>query len=116
MNRGDVYRTKLRLPDRAVPGQFAERNKYVVMLRGISAETDIPLVIASTHDPARAPRPFEVIVGTTEGFDHETVIDCRWPYTLPKAWFKAEEFRFALLPDVMREVSVALLIGLQMKV
>jgi hypothetical protein len=115
VNRGDVYRTRFRLPDRAVPGQFTERNKYLVMLRGVAAEADIPFVIASTHDPARRPRPFEVLVGAAQGFDHETVIDCRWPYTLPKAWFKAAEYRFTLSPDVMREVSVALVVGLQMR-
>jgi hypothetical protein len=115
VNRGDVYRTKFRLPDRKVPGQFTERNKYLVMLRGVTAETDVPFVVASTHDPARAPRPFEVIVSTTEGFDHQTVIDCRWPYTLPKAWFNTAEYRFTLSPDVMREVSVALVVGLQMR-
>ena len=89
MNRGDVYRTRLRLPDRTVPGQFADRNKYVVMLRQMPAEADIPFLIASTYNPARPPRPFEVLVGVAHGFDHDTVIDCRWPYTLPKAWFNA---------------------------
>jgi hypothetical protein len=115
VNRGDVYRTRLRLPDRTVPGQFAERNKYVVMLRQIPADADIPFLIASTYNPARPPRPFEVLVGTAHGFDHETVIDCRWPYTLPKTWFNAAEHRFTLSPDVMREVSVALVVGLQMR-
>ncbi len=115
MNRGDVYRTRLRLPDRTVPGQFADRNKYVVMLRQMPAEADIPFLIASTYNPARPPRPFEVLVGVAHGFDHDTVIDCRWPYTLPKAWFNAAQHRFTLSPDVMREVSVALVVGLQMR-
>jgi hypothetical protein len=115
VNRGDVYRTRLRLPDRTAAGQFTERNKYVVMLRQMPAETDTPFLIASTHDPARPPRPFEVLVGAAQGFDHDTVIDCRWPYTLPKTWFNTAQYRFTLSPDVMREVSVALVVGLQMR-
>lgn len=115
MNRGDVYLTRFRFPDRAAAGQFVERNKYVVMLRGVATETDIPFLIASTHNPARTARPFEVIVGSQHGFDHETVIDCRWPYTRPKSWFDPTEFRFALPLDVMQEVNVALVVGLQMR-
>jgi hypothetical protein len=115
VNRGDVYLARFRFPDRAAPGQFTERNKYVVMLRQMPAETDIPFLIASTYDPARPPRPFEVLVGAVHGFDHDTVIDCRWPYTLPKNWFNAAQHRFTLSPDVMREVSVALVVGLQMR-
>jgi hypothetical protein len=117
VNRGDVYLTGFRFPNRAAPGQFTVRDKYVVMLRGVAAETDVPFLIASTRrDPNHPPRPFEVAVGAAEGFPHDTLIDCRWPYTLPKSWFSSREYRFTLSPDVMRDVSVALVIGLEMRI
>lgn len=112
-----MYYTRFRLPDRNQPGQFTERDKYLVLLRGSSAtqaETDVPFVIASTLDMPRAARDFEVIVGQAEGFDHDTVIDCRWPHTLPKTWV-GNDYRFTLHPDVMREVSISLVVGLYMR-
>jgi hypothetical protein len=114
VNRGDVYLIPLRLPDRQTPGQFEVRNKLAVILRAADRETDVPFLIASSHDESQRARAFEVIVGVAEGFKHETVIDCRWPYTLPKTWFERGRYLFTLPERTMRDVATSLVVGLQM--
>ena len=98
----------------------APKDKYVVCLRGgpgAASETEVPVVIASTDDrwsPGRTLRPFEVAVGAAEGFAHETIIDCRWPYTLEKSRLPQTAV-FCLPPSTMEKVTIALIPGLQMK-
>ena len=72
------------------------------------------MAVASTNRrPAgRAKRAFEVDVGVAEGFQHETVIDCRWPYTMQKSDLSTPAFRLSAAK--MQEVSIALVSGLQM--
>ncbi|MGO8864449.1 MAG: hypothetical protein ACLQRH_27285 [Acidimicrobiales bacterium] len=101
MERGDVYLVSVDLPNRTTGVGTVPVDKYVVVLRGgliAATETEVPVVVASTdrRTPSRGLRPFEVSVGTAEGFAHPTVIDCRWPYTLEKAWLMQGNFRFQL--------------------
>ena len=111
--RGDVHLVSFPFPDRQRAGQFQARDKFVVLLRGDSA-TDVPLVVASSLRSTSPPRAFEVIVRQGSGrFSVDTVIDCRWPYTLPKIWFTKQTFRFSLAPNEMREISLALVVGLE---
>jgi hypothetical protein len=70
-------------------------------------------LVASTHRAASV-RPFEVLAGPDDGFAHETVIDCRWPFTLLKDEARAGNYKFRLSNDRMREVSLALVHGLQL--
>jgi mRNA-degrading endonuclease toxin of MazEF toxin-antitoxin module len=76
---------------------------------------DVAVVVCSTHRRTGRPRPFEVLVGTADGFEHDTIIDCRFPFTVSKQ-IRGMDLRplFRLSPDVMLQVSEALVVGLQM--
>jgi hypothetical protein len=112
--RGDVHLVPFQFPNRGRPGQFEPRDKYIVILRNGPNDSDVPLVIASTHKVERPPRAYEVLVPPVTGqFIVETVIDCRWPYTLPKIWIPDNTYKFSLSPRIMAEVSIALVVGLQ---
>jgi mRNA-degrading endonuclease toxin of MazEF toxin-antitoxin module len=117
VNRGDVHFIPLLLPDQNNPGQTVTLEKFVVVLRGGQAtnhESEVPLLVASTLRMAGEPRPFEVHVDPTPtGFEEETVIDCRWPFTMQKV--HVDNYRFRLPADVMNDVSLALVRGLQMR-
>ena len=111
--RGDVHLVRFKFPDRERVGQFQQKDKYLVVLRS-DHSTDAPFVIASTRRPDYMPRAFDVVVQPEGGqFSVETVIDCRWPYTLPKTWFPEGSLRFTLPPSVMRAISLALVVGLE---
>lgn len=115
IQRGDVFRTQLSLPNRKTGNGTTTLTKYVVALQGgpaFDTATDIAIAVASTHRRSTV-RPFEVLVGVVDGFAHDTVIDCRWPYTVPKSVLPAAP-EFRLTSSVMRSVSVALVVGLQM--
>lgn len=117
MNRGDVYKIELELPNRSGSGTEV-REKYVVALQGgsdFANVTEVAVVIASTYRGSGAVRPFEVLVGPPEGFHHTTVIDGRWPATLPKAQLHAGRLLTTLAPETMWRVSRAIASGLQMK-
>jgi mRNA-degrading endonuclease toxin of MazEF toxin-antitoxin module len=116
VNRGDVYRIRMRLPDRNASSGATYRDKYVVALQGDPAfvsATEVAVVVASTHRSTGV-RPFEVLSGAHDGFDHDTVIDCRWPFTLPKTQLIGGEYKFTLSKDRMREISLAIVHGLQL--
>jgi hypothetical protein len=122
MERGDVYLIPIDLPNRAPSGgvgSLTSRNKLVVVLRGggpTITEDDVPIVVASTdrRKPGQGLRTFEVAVGIGEGFSHDTIIDCRWPFTLEKSRLPQSNFKFRLSGAVMQSVSIALVSGLQM--
>jgi hypothetical protein len=116
MQRGDVHLIPMTFshPD----GMKETKDKFVVLLRGgvgTEAEYEVPFVIASTlRPPGRPARVHEVVLGTADGFAHDTVIDCRWVHTLPKPTFSSATKRpIGLAPAVLRQISVALLAGLQ---
>ena len=118
MNRGDVYKGSIALPNRASGVGYQYRAKYVVILQGgpdFASDTDVAVVVASTRKNMSPLRPFEVLVGTAQGFHHDTLIDCRWPYTLTKDIVTSGTFLAQLDDHVMHRVSLALLRGLQMK-
>jgi hypothetical protein len=114
VDRGEVYRTRLKLPLRQLVDRRETRTKFIVILRGPTrgSESDVPFVIASTHGGGSL-RPFEVLVGSADGFHHDTVIDCRWVYTLAKSEVQGS-VQFVLGPAVMHRIDVALVSGLQM--
>lgn len=117
MNRGDVYLIRMRLPNRDGGSGSTYHDKYVVLLQGgpqFRDATEVTVLVASTQR-AQGLRPFEVLTGEDDGFDHATIIDCRWPYTLRKAEVLAGDYKFTLSADRMREVSLALVHGLQLQ-
>jgi mRNA-degrading endonuclease toxin of MazEF toxin-antitoxin module len=75
--------------------------------------TEVAVVVCSTLRNARAPRPFEVLVDQRHGFDHETIIDCRWVFTVQMRHLRTPEHP-PLPPDVMQQISEALTYGLQL--
>ena len=116
MDRGEVYRCQITLPARG-GGAGGVRTKWVVVLQGgpdFAANPEVAVLVASTHSGA-PPRPFEVLVGTGDGFVHDTVIDCRWPFTMLKADLLTGTLETTLSTNRMHQVSVALVRGLQLK-
>ena len=121
MNRGDIYLCRsLLLPNRdsaARDDDVTARDKLVVILNDgaiTASATEVAVVIASTHSGAPR-RSFEVIVGVNEGLKWSTVIDCRWPYTLRRSMLATERLITTLNPSRMHEVSLALVVGLQLQ-
>lgn len=115
MDRGDVHKVRMPFPERP-DGSGGPTDKYVVVMQGgpdFERLNDVAVLVCNTQ--RRPARPFEVQVGTREGFDHETVIDCRFPYTIPKGttgFVGPPELR--LPPAVMLQVAAALAVGLQL--
>ena len=118
MNRGEVWLTNVLLPDRVSRVGRQPVRKFIVLLQGgprFVSQAEVAVVIASSlRPPGRRPRQYEVVVGQPEGFQHDTVIDCRWPYTLRKQEVTAGRLLTTLPPGVMERVNVALVAGLQM--
>jgi mRNA-degrading endonuclease toxin of MazEF toxin-antitoxin module len=109
------------LPDRRAQTGTATKQKIVVVLQGPldvgwASQTDVSVVVASTNRaaPSAAPASYEVWVGTSDGFKHDTIIDCRWPYTVFKSTLKAGWQITTLGPGRMEEINLALVAGLQM--
>lgn len=120
MERGEVHFIEMTLPDWEAGGTTQRTcRKLVVTLRGgagTSRDSYVPVVLASTDKRTlgQPPAPYEVAVDSAYGFDHSTIIDCRWVFSLPRATFDPTTFLFALPNAVMNEVSVALAVGLQL--
>lgn len=116
MERGDVYLVNLELPNRRTGSGTVIKDKLVIALQGglaFASMSDVAVVVASTHRSSST-RRFEVLVGVAEGFQHDTIIDGRWPFTIPKSVLANGRYLFQLTPDVMKKVSLALVHGLQM--
>jgi mRNA-degrading endonuclease toxin of MazEF toxin-antitoxin module len=120
MQRGDVYLCRsLLLPNRdPVPldDDVTPKDKLVVILNDgaiTASTTEVAVVIASTHI-GLPKRSFEVILGTADGLRWDTVIDCRWPYTLRQGQIAAGRRITTLSSARMHEVSLALVVGLQL--
>lgn len=105
------------LPDRSpageVPPGTQPKLKYVVVLQADSSATDVAVVVCNSLKNPRQPRAYEVLVGTREGFDHDTIIDCRWVFTLQKRHLRTAEHP-PLRQGVMNAISEALVVGLQL--
>lgn len=118
MNRGEIRSTLLSLPDRTATGVhppgIAQKEKRVVLLQtGEENLTEVAVVVCNSLTKPRQKRPYEVFVGTPEGFDNETAIDCRWVFTVQKRHLHMPTQR-PMPPQVMEEISEALAVGLQL--
>ncbi len=118
MDRGDVYLVPIELP---VPGglRLETKDKYLILLQSPSAmdprATYIACVIASTdRSGSSGARSFEVRLGVEDGFRHETMVDGRWVYTIPRAALDESLRQFRLSEDRMAQISLAVFIGLQL--
>lgn len=60
-------------------------------------------------------RPFEVLLDEQDGVDHDTIVDCRWPFTLPKRVIERGELKTTLSPQRMHDIAVALAAGLELR-
>ena len=112
--RGDVYFGTIELPNSKTPGLDEHRNKLVILLRDSLNEPGAPFLIASTHRSTNV-RSFEVLVKKSEAdFISDTVIDCRWPYTISIERLQQCKFMFELSEKIMADINVGLVVGLQM--
>jgi mRNA-degrading endonuclease toxin of MazEF toxin-antitoxin module len=118
VNRGEVRSVLLSLPDRSGTGLhppgITQKEKRVVLLQSSEdTMTDVVVVVCNSLKASRQKRSYEVFVGIGEGFDHDTVIDCRWVFTVQKRHLRAPAQR-PMSPQVMAEISEALVVGLQL--
>lgn len=111
MARGDVFNVDMPLPDGGT------KRKHVVVLQegpGFDDSRQVAVVLANSDKRIGKPtRPFEVRRGVPAGFDHETLIDCRWVFTLARAEVVAGQYLLTLDGDAMDEIDAALKVGLQ---
>ncbi len=119
VQRGDVYRSNIYLPNRTGQGGTKELLKWCVLLQSdvgsFAQATDVAVVLASTDKSAgRALREFEVRVGWDEGFVHDSVIDCRWIYSFPKSLFHPADRVTTLDAPTMQQVNISVAKGLQL--
>jgi hypothetical protein len=121
MKRGEVYLAPIALPNRdpKVSSEgLARRSKLLVVLQEgqiVAGSTEVAVVLVSTYRGSGKPRPFEVLVGTNDGFDHLSVIDGRWPYTVRRSMLEAGRCITTLTPVTMHDVSIAIYRGLQLQ-
>jgi mRNA-degrading endonuclease toxin of MazEF toxin-antitoxin module len=111
-----LRRGEVRFGDITFPGRGTLQKLMVVLQGGqdFANQTDVAVLVASTY-LGGTPRPFEVLVpAATPGFNNDTVIDCRWPYTVRRAQVEAMHLLFLLSPDVIELIDEALVVGLQM--
>jgi hypothetical protein len=111
-----LQRGEVRVGDISFPGRGTARKLLIVLQGGslFASEADVVVVVASSWRD-RPPRPFEVVLlAATSNFHNDTVIDCRWPFTVRRADVEAMRLLFVLGADVMELIDEALLVGLQM--
>jgi mRNA-degrading endonuclease toxin of MazEF toxin-antitoxin module len=101
-------------------GEGGTRHKYVVVLQGglpvFDNHDDVAVVVCSSQNHVNPDtlRPFEVLVpASDDGFERDTLIDCRWVFTVRKRDAPTHSFRFRLPPSALEEISLALVEGLQ---
>jgi hypothetical protein len=116
VERGDVYLTTIDLP---IAGGYLPRDKYLILLQSPAAmdpgATNIATVVASTdRSGSSGARAFEVRLGVEDGFRRATMVDGRWVYTIRRADLSEHELQFRLSDNRMEEISLAVLIGLQL--
>lgn len=77
-------------------------------------ETDsyMPVVIAQS-DKGFTTRRFEVASPTADGFNVDSVLDCRWVHSLRIEDWRSAEVMFMLPADRMREVDEVIVEGLE---
>jgi len=106
------------LPNRQGRSQPQVRRKVAVVLQGgelFAAATDVAVVISSSDRGTGGARPFEVLLDQQDGVDHDTIVDCRWPFTVPKGLLERGEYKVTLSPERMHQISVALVAGLEIR-
>jgi mRNA-degrading endonuclease toxin of MazEF toxin-antitoxin module len=106
----------LHLPDREAGSGTAPRHKHVVLLHDEDTypnHTDIAVVAASSFRWGRSLYPYEVLVGSAEGFDDTTVIDCRWVFTVQKGEI-GSDYTTTLPGDVMERIAESIVDGLRL--
>ena len=118
VERGEVYMADIPLPNRQGRTQPQVRRKLAIALQGgvlFEAVTDVAVVISSSDRGTGGARPFEVLLDRQDGVDHDAIVDCRWPFTVPKHPLERGEYKVTLSPQRMREISVAIIAGLELR-
>lgn len=107
------------LPNRQGRTQPQILRKLAVVLQGgplFEAVPDVAVVISSSdREGTGGMRPFEVLLDRQDGVDHDTIVDCRWPFTLPKRLIERGVYKVTLSPQRMHEISIALIAGLDLR-
>ena len=101
MERGEILSTLIHFPDTGPDGKNPPgvkkdpQEKFVVVVRAKPDELFAAVVVCSTRKPKdlhKKQRSFEVFVGTAEGFDAPTVIECRWVLTVQQRHLRSSKY------------------------
>lgn len=120
MQRGEVHFVSLNLPDWGAGGMGqVVKQKLVVVLRGgpdAQDESYVPVVLCDTDNRTLGQelQPFEVGVDEAHGFNHPTILDCRWVFSLASTLFDAQTYRFRLQAVTLGDIAVAVTVALQL--
>jgi mRNA interferase MazF len=108
MNRGEIYRTQEKIPERGFKPGF-----YVVISRNfVASNEDIATVICAPIYSEILGLKSEVELGIEDGLPHESAIRCDFLMLLFKR--KLTHFVGTLPPEKMKELNRALLYALEL--
>ncbi len=108
MNRGEIYRTRERVPERGHKPGF-----YVVVSRGfIARHEDISTVICAPVYSEVLGLITEVVLGQTEGLPRTCAVRCDFLMLMLKA--KLTHFVSTLSPEKVRQLNGALAHALEL--
>ncbi|HEX5937366.1 MAG TPA: hypothetical protein VFZ75_06735 [Actinomycetota bacterium] len=77
-------------------------------------ETDVVVLVASSYRGRQLQLHEALCPAASTNFHVDTVIDCRWPFTVPRAEVERMRLLFVLDPNVVELIDEALVVGLQM--
>lgn len=114
----DVFKILLDLPNRSGSHEtWTPTLKYIVVVRDESSETEIAVVVASSRKSERLLKGYEVdFRSEVGGFPRDTIVDCRWIWTIPRAELGREQAKFTISDIKMNEIREAITIGLNLYV
>ena len=108
MTRGEIYRTRERIPERGAKPGF-----YVVVSRRFIAENeDISTVVCAPVYSEVLGLTTEVVLGQTEGLPHACAARCDFLMLMLKA--KLTQFVTTLSPEKVRQLNRALAHALEL--
>lgn len=118
MNRGDVYRSRIFLPDwNASDHEPAAVVKYCIWMNHFPGSSYVTTLIASRDKSERPPKRtnnYEVIFPPYIGeFPRWTFVDCRWLYAYPRSLFHEEDYAFSLQAHEVERLVLGVVNGLQ---
>ena len=112
----DVFKILLDLPNRSGGLEtWTPTKKYILVIRDEPNETEIAVVVASSRKSERMIKAYEVdFRSEPQSFPKDTIVDCRWIWTIPRAELGSAQAKFTVGDEKMQEIREAIAIGLNL--